>query len=293
MTCRTLLAAAVAAVAFAVAVPSASADQRRIDVDNISIESPGFDFSEGLFIAGGLTESAEVEWLVDDNDLTPSISGELHLNNARDECARLRIDYYTEATTLLTTRYSSERCASDNAHHEYDMVLAPHTDDAIGKVKVTLQRERSNDTWERLGSDWSTLSTLNSNVRIIDGPGDIFAFGNGTMDPLTPGWTTGYGNLEWEFSGGRIRPHLTGILHLDNVSAQCARVRLEYYADGWEYLATDDSATVCAYDNDHHSWSIDQDDFSATDIQAVKVSIQSGGGSFWLTEGTQTLHFGS
>jgi hypothetical protein len=292
MTCRTLIAGAVAAVALAVAAPSAYADRRTIDIDDIKIESSGYDFAAGTFVAGGLTESAEVEWLVDDNDLTPKISGEIHLNNVEDECARLRIDYYTSATTLLTTHYSSTKCAPDNDHHEYDMVLSPHTDDAIGKVKVTLQRERSDHTWESRGSDWSTLSTSNDNVRISDGIGDIFAFGNGTMDPLTPGSTTGYGNLEWQFTGGRIRPHLTGTLHLNNVAGICARMRLEYYSDEG-YLTTDYGGTVCADDNSHHSWTVDQDDYEATNIRSVEVAIQSEEDGFWRTEGTRTVLFGS
>ena len=62
-----LTACAVAAAALALGAPAANADLREIDEDGVKITSVGFDFRDG-----------DVRWLVDENNLTPQLTGELH-----------------------------------------------------------------------------------------------------------------------------------------------------------------------------------------------------------------------
>jgi hypothetical protein len=302
---RALALSAATAAVLACAAPSAHADNRLLDEDSVKIESQGFDFGDGSFVLGELTNSGRVEWLVDDNDVTPVLTGELHLNDVEDECARMRIDYYTSATVFLTTRYGGTVCADDDGHHSWNVDhLSPHTDYKIGRVKVSLQHELSNGSWASVGSAWSTLSTYtDDNVMIFSYAGlgtKGFDFGDDDWDPFYP-HPMGGGEVEWGFSEGRITPHLTGTLHLNNVAGACARMRIDYYADDGadsdilsDFLTTVYGGVVCAEDNSHYRWSVDRKDYTGDDIRHVKVSIESlqDDGS-WENAGSEYSYFGT
>ena len=95
-------------------------------------------------------------------------------------------------------------------------------------------------------------------------------------------------------SGGQIRPHLTGYLHMESAAAQCARMHIEYYADNDAYLTTVHGGEVCALDNSHHVWSVDRDDYAGTSIRKVKVCVDlQQSANTWLIVDCTTSNFGT
>lgn len=303
---------AVAALAWP--APSAYAGpQRVLDTDSVKVESQGIDFGDGALVFGELTESGDVEWKVDDNEVTPVLKGELHLDGFYEsQCARLRIDYYTSGTVYLITRHGGKQCASFNNHEVRGIDLSPWTSDKVGKVKITLQRETSSGSWESLGSDWSTLNTYTDHYVDIrsDSPAEIqgFDFGDDTWNgsQTVP---NGDGQVEWEFSGGQITPRLTGFLHLDDVPGECARMRVDYYADqgaldggpadtnlNADHLETIYGGEVCmdADDDSHQRWSVDLGGYSHYLIDHIGISIERlRPNGTWATVDSTHSDFGS
>jgi hypothetical protein len=303
---RALLLGALLAALLVWAAPSAYADQRELDQDSVKVGSEGFDFGDGSFVAGGLTNSGDVEWLVDENKVTPVVKGELHLNDVADQCARMRIDYYTAARYFLTARHGGEVCADDNDHHSWSVDLSPHTSDKIGKVKVSLEHELANGSWASVGSEWATLSTyIDDSLSISNLFGTGFSFGGDSWDSINQE-AMGDGRVEWEFSEGQIRPHVTGILHAGNAAGECARMRIDYYADNGElglgpadtnsysdYLDTVYGGEVCVNDNSHYRWSVDRRDYSEYRIRFINVSFETLRNGTWTDEGGTSSFFGT
>ncbi len=295
---RWLVAVAVlAGTALFVLAPNAAANYKTLDEDPISIASPGFDFGGGSFVLGSLSGSGRVEWEVQENDLLPQLIGELHLNDVGGECARMRIDYYTFGSTLLSTSYGGTKCAPDDGHHYWTVDLAPYDNGRIGKVKVTLQHELSNGSWVRVGSEqWSTLSHYADTGVKISTPG--FDFGGTSWDPVSSN-ALNSGRIDWDFDDGRIQPHLTGRLYVNREAGACARMRIDYYFDDDadadddpELLDTVTGGTVCASDNSLHSWTVDRADVSHDLIDHVRISIESLEGGQWRIVGSTFSGFG-
>ena len=287
------------------AAPSAYADQREIDEDDIRMTSQGFDFGDGSFTAGAPLGSGRVEWLVDENQLTPHLIGDLHLNNVDDECARMRMDYYTDSGSFWLTRYGTVHCADDNGHHDWDISMSPYTHSVLGKVKVTLEHQLNNGTWASIGSEWSRLGTyVDDDNLLIPDYGTGLSFGGSGWNYAS--WQAGgSGQVEWEFSEGQIRPHVTGTLHADNAAGECARMRIDYYADDgelpngdnssyYDYLHTVYGGEVCANDNSYQAWSVDRRDWSDHRIRQVSLALERRNGSGnWTTVSNTVSMFGT
>ncbi|WP_117212813.1 hypothetical protein [Allorhizocola rhizosphaerae] len=272
---------AVALMAGGLAAP-AHADERTLDTDGVKVDAVGFDFGDGSYQSNEMSQTGPVEWLVDENDLTPHLTGILHLAGVNNECARMRIDYYTSATTFLTTRYGGTVCAPDNGYNAWSVNLRPYTSNKIGKVKVSIEVQLPDGTYDIVGSDWSTLHTfIDTTVKVADSDGSgVWGIGFGSS-----GWSNGspigYGQIVWNLDGGQIRPHLSGNLHMESAAGDCVRMRIDYYSDDGpdagtasDYITTVYGGTVCALDNSHHEWTVDRDDYSGTDIRHVRVSIE-------------------
>ncbi len=91
-------------------------------------------------------------------------------------------------------------------------------------------------------------------------------------------------------NGGRIRPHLLGTIHLNDADGTCGRMRMEYYNAAGSWLNTSYGGSVCVTDDQHHSWSVDLDPYSAVGIDSVRVSVQKETVSGWST--TTSLTYG-
>jgi hypothetical protein len=268
---------------------AAYADDRVVDTDPVKVEANGFDLGDGEFDNLTLSESATVQWLMDENEVTPVVTGRLALFAVHGECARVRVDYYRAAGDFLATRYGGTVCAPDNGINIWSFDRRSYTNSEIGKIKVSLEHQLANDQWVIIGSSWSWLNIASdSNVRITHTDG----FGTWGIGFGGIGWAQGFplagGTMVWEFSGGEITPHLTGYLHAESAAGACLRMTLWYFIDdGWDagndsdLVGIDHGGTVCAPTNDHKVWSVDRHHFSHTDIRYVHIRIESLNDNVW------------
>jgi hypothetical protein len=89
-------------------------------------------------------------------------------------------------------------------------------------------------------------------------------------------------------NGGQIRPHLLGVIHLNDADGTCGRMRMEYYNNAGTWLNTSYGGAVCVTDDQHHSWSVDLDPYSNSAIQSVRVSVQKETVAGWSTTASTT-----
>jgi hypothetical protein len=117
-----------------------------------------------------------------------------------------------------------------------------------------------------------------------------YDFGGAGWDDGVP---TGDGELHFHHDNGKIRPHLVGSLHLDDADDTCGRMRLQYYDEAGDWLTTEYGGEVCAYDDEHHSWSVDLDPYADGSIASVRVSVQKEIDSVWYTPHSETFDVGT
>ena len=75
---------------------------------------------------------------------------------------------------------------------------------------------------------------------------------------------------------------------LDQADDTCARMRLEYYDDAGAWMQTRYGGEVCAFDDQHHEWSVDLDPYTDPDIHSVRVSVQRENLNGWATMASST-----
>src|SRR4051812_14952696 len=97
-----------------------------------------------------------------------------------------------------------------------------------------------------------------------------FDVGDNTFSGGAP---TGDGEIHFHHENGTIRPHLLGTFHMKDDDGLCGKVRLRYYDGAHVQMAERFGGTVCAADDKHYKWSIDQDPYSNPDIHSVEVAI--------------------
>lgn len=252
---------------------------------SIKITESGFDFGGETFIAGAPTDDGWLDWLLVDGQLTPSLSGHLHLNDVRDLCARMRMDYYVGGR-LWTTKTGGQVCASDDKHHEWNVTLADYTSNKIDEVRVSIEKLTAMKDWTIVGSQRQKLGPVRDKVKITE---DGFDFGGRTFIGSGP---SNSGEVIWTWSGGQVSPRLIGTLHINNAATACARMRIEYLKKDDTRLAEKFGGKVCAPDNRHHHWDVDLEPYSDSKLAYVKISLQTlGADDTWRTAGSTTSHY--
>ena len=90
------------------------------------------------------------------------------------------------------------------------------------------------------------------------------------------------GRVEWSVTHGFYTPELTGYLYLHNAKGQYARMHIEYYDEGGEYVATQHSGSKHATDDDLHVWAIDMWPETLSQLNKVRVctEISDDGSTF-------------
>ena len=96
------------------------------------------------------------------------------------------------------------------------------------------------------------------------------------------GEPNGNGNIEWTYSGGQVTAHLTGTLHLNNVDGHCSRIHMEYFDADGDVITIRHGGTVCAPDNGHYPFSVDQS-WTDPNIKSLKVAIEDEDATGWST----------
>jgi hypothetical protein len=120
--------------------------------DKVKITADGVDFGDLSFDLGAPLGHGDMSWKLDGVDVAPRLLGGLHLNNSSGVCARINLRYYTQAGAFLTKRADDEMCAQDNGHHSRIIDFSPHASNKIAEVKVQLQTQASNGSWNVAGS---------------------------------------------------------------------------------------------------------------------------------------------
>jgi hypothetical protein len=120
--------------------------------DKVKITQSGVDFGSSGWNGSSPTGSGEMAWGLDGSVVTPHLEGTLHINNSAGLCARMNLRYLTESGTFLHKEHGGDVCASDNGHHSWTVDLDPYDSNKIGKVKVQLQTQGSNGSWNVAGS---------------------------------------------------------------------------------------------------------------------------------------------
>jgi|GEM_PF-1346718 len=252
---------------------------------SIKITEPGFDFGGETFVAGSPTDEGWLDWFLVDGQLTPSLTGHLHLNDVRELCARMRMDYYVGGR-LWTTKYGGQVCADDDKHHEWDVFLNDYSSSKIDEVRVSIEKLTASKDWTIVGSQRRKLTPVIDKVKITE---DGFDFGGQTFVGSGP---THSGEVVWTWSGAQVSPHLKGTLHINNAATACARMRIEYFKEDDSRLAEKFGGTVCAPDNKHHAWDVDLEPYSNNKLAYIKISIQTlGADDVWRTVGSTTSSY--
>jgi hypothetical protein len=120
--------------------------------DDFKITEDGVDFGDLSFHLGAPAGKGYMQWGLDGADVSPRVYGGLHLNNSSGVCARINLRYFTASGGFLTSRADDAKCASDNDHRYWVIEFGPHESDRIAKVKVQLQTQASNGSWNVAGS---------------------------------------------------------------------------------------------------------------------------------------------
>lgn len=126
--------------------------------DAVKITEDGVDFGSYSWGVSAPTGSGTMSWDLDGATVEPQLTGTLHINNSAGVCARMNLRYLTESGAFLTSRSGGEVCADDNGHHRWSVDLSPYASSKIGKVKVQLQTQGSNGSWNVAGSDTVSIA---------------------------------------------------------------------------------------------------------------------------------------
>ncbi len=252
---------------------------------SIKISEPGFDFGGETFVAGAPTDDGWIDWFLMDGQLTPSLTGHLHLHDVRELCARMRVDYYVGGQ-LWTTKYGGQVCADDDKHHEWDVLMNDYSSSKIDEVRISIEKLTASKDWTIVGSQRRRLSPVIDTVKISE---DGFDFGGQTFAGSGP---TNSGKVVWTWSGAQVSPRLTGTLHVNNAATACARMRIEYFKDNNSRLAEKVGGSVCAPDNKHHAWDVDLEPYSNNKLAYIKIGLQTlGADDVWRTVGSTTSSY--
>jgi hypothetical protein len=254
-----------------------------IDNDPAQILAPRFDFGDNTFAAGAPMGSGDVEWDYGGGDVTPLLTGTLHLTNASGECARMRLQQLDVAGAPTVTAVGGVVCAPNNAHNAFAVNLNPSGDPLTHHATVSIERLTPAGGWATVGSVTAWADTQPDPVQIAPGGGVGFG-GAGWLF----GAPVGSGSVSWNLENGTLKPHLTGTLHLVNNAGQCARMNLDYLTEFGAFITSRSGGTVCAANNSHHTWTVDLAPYRDV-IGQVDVEIQTLGAFGWVTIGNQTV----
>lgn len=260
--------------------------QTYIGSSNIKITEKNFDFGDKLFVLGEPADNGYLDWRIINGEISVTLDGFLHLDDVQGLCGRIRMDYYTGKHIYWTTKYSQNYCPSDDKHHSWHLTLNPYTSSKVNEVKISIEKLTATSDWTTVGSQTEKLITTHSNIKITESGFDL---GGANYAAGAP---TNSADVSWIWTGGQIKPHLTGTLHIDNAATACARIYVKYYRYDNELLAEHDGGKVCSPDNRHNAWTVDFEPFADNKLTNIKVSLQTlSVDNTWHTIGTDSASY--
>ena len=90
------------------------------------------------WLFGAPVGSGSVSWNLENGSLKPHLRGTLHLVNNAGTCARMNINYLTDAGVFITSMPGGTVCAPNNGAFAWTVDLAPYRD-VLGQVQIELQ----------------------------------------------------------------------------------------------------------------------------------------------------------
>jgi hypothetical protein len=250
---------AVLVVALVAAIPAAASYPQIVDYDSVAtLGNSDFEFKNG-----------DLWWGYDTDGISAHLFGDLKLNNADGWCARMRMEYFDDSVSIAT-KYGGIECGTDNRTYTYSVDLNPYVDPDTDLVKVSVQKEKaSSDDWTIVESAYFKPTLVTDKIKMTS---DGVDFGDEYWGIGAP---TGSGTVEWEQGEGmNLTPHIHGTLYLNNVAGLCARLDIEYDADG-AVLTHKQSGRACAPDNGRYAATIDTAPYTSDRIVDVLVTLQT------------------
>jgi hypothetical protein len=117
--------------------------------------------------------------------------------------------------------------------------------------------------------------------------GTGYDFGNATFVAGAP---TGGGDLKFDYTGGQIKPHLTGTLHMNDADGTCARMHLDYRDKNGASIVVKHGGTVCVNDDKHQEFSVDLEPYADNKIASVLVQLEKETVSGWFVVDNEVFY---
>ncbi len=111
----------------------------------------GAGFGGPGWLFGAPVGSGSVSWNLENGTLKPHLRGTLHLVNNGGTCARMNINYLTDAGAFITSMPGGTVCAPNNGAFAWTVDLAPYRD-VLGQVEIELQTLNAGGGWATIGS---------------------------------------------------------------------------------------------------------------------------------------------
>jgi hypothetical protein len=280
---RMLAAGLLAAAAVGGSAGTAHAGFTRIaDTDSFQLDATGWDFGGSGFDAslptnGQPTNDGAVQWLLKDGVPAPHLTGYLHANKAKNTCAHVEIEYRNSAASVIHTTVGGEVCASNAKHKKWSVDLGTYSDPDIAKVTVKLYINNAATGGNTFAGERTSVFGAYLDPFKVTGSG--WDLGNNTWNGRSP---DGNATFLWLWDHG-AEGHVTGTLHANKVSGDCARVQIQYLNElggviGHEETTVDTTGhNLCAAGNSHQTFSIGFGGTvpNNTGIVAANVNVQT------------------
>jgi hypothetical protein len=217
-------------------------------------------------------QDGHVDWMYAGGTLTADIFGTLVLDNASDDCARIRLDYLYKGP-IVSTFHGGEVCAPDGGKHKWNVDIEndnPYTN--VDNVKVSIETKTGSHDWQILDSAYSSPQPPSDKVRLHYSAED---FGDDYWSEITME-TSGSGTMYWNRADDEAyTPRLMGTLWIQ--WGECARMHLTYKDENGHVLADKYGGPACDYDLDVRPYTVDLSPYTANNIRSVTVQIQQQG----------------
>jgi hypothetical protein len=119
--------------------------------DAVRLLDTGRDFGTGAFSNGAPAGSGTLTWDLANSTITPRLTGDLYMINAKGTEARVRLSHYDVHGNLLKKMASATQEPLNNALNTYPVNLAGYSNPEIYRVVAQMQVKVGN-TWTAVGT---------------------------------------------------------------------------------------------------------------------------------------------
>lgn len=107
-----------------------------LDSDSVKVTGNKVDFGGALWGIHSPVGSGTMTWRVVDGFYTPRLTGNLHLEDADGQFARMHVSYWGGDGSLIATRHGGVVQAVGNGHQSWSVDLSPITPSQIVEAHV-------------------------------------------------------------------------------------------------------------------------------------------------------------